>query len=147
MPRSVNHVASRAKKKENTKAHPRLLRKPSQCPDRSEEHLGEGSDLRLPRPQAEKARFPRSRIQRINAAARMEDLSYSKLMGLIHKAGIEINRKVPRRPRHEQSRGFQSHRQQGEVNFAQRIGSTLERRDNNKAISEFGYGLIIIAPY
>gem|GEM_PF-2136513 len=35
-----------------------------------------------------------SGIQRINAAARMEDLSYSKLMGLIHKAGIEINRKV-----------------------------------------------------
>ena len=33
-------------------------------------------------------------IQRINAAARMEDLSYSKLMGLIHKSGIEINRKV-----------------------------------------------------
>ena len=33
-------------------------------------------------------------IQRINAAARLEDLSYSKLMGLIHKAGIEINRKV-----------------------------------------------------
>ena len=31
---------------------------------------------------------------RINAAARLEDLSYSKLMGLIHKAGIEINRKV-----------------------------------------------------
>lgn len=24
----------------------------------------------------------------------MEDLSYSKLMGLIHKSGIEINRKV-----------------------------------------------------
>ena len=33
-------------------------------------------------------------IQRINAAARLEDLSYSRLMGLIHKAGIEINRKV-----------------------------------------------------
>ena len=33
-------------------------------------------------------------IQRINAAARMEDLSYSKLMGLIHATGIEINRKV-----------------------------------------------------
>ena len=33
-------------------------------------------------------------IQRINAAARLEDLSYSKLMRLIHKAGIEINRKV-----------------------------------------------------
>ena len=33
-------------------------------------------------------------IQRINAAARQHDLSYSKLMGLIHKAGIQINRKV-----------------------------------------------------
>lgn len=33
-------------------------------------------------------------IQRINAAARQHDLSYSKLMGLLHKAGIEINRKV-----------------------------------------------------
>ncbi len=33
-------------------------------------------------------------IQRINAAARQEGLSYSMLMGLIHKAGIEINRKV-----------------------------------------------------
>ena len=33
-------------------------------------------------------------IQRINAAAREEGLSYSNLMGLIHAAGIEINRKV-----------------------------------------------------
>ena len=33
-------------------------------------------------------------IQRINAAARLEGMSYSKLMGALHKAGIEINRKV-----------------------------------------------------
>lgn len=33
-------------------------------------------------------------IQRINAAARLEGLSYSQLMGLLHKAGIKINRKV-----------------------------------------------------
>ena len=33
-------------------------------------------------------------IQRINAAARLEGLSYSQLMGKLHKAGIEINRKV-----------------------------------------------------
>ena len=33
-------------------------------------------------------------IQRINAAARLEGLSYSQLMGNLHKAGIEINRKV-----------------------------------------------------
>ena len=33
-------------------------------------------------------------IQRINAAARLEGVSYSQLMGGLHKAGIEINRKV-----------------------------------------------------
>ena len=33
-------------------------------------------------------------IQRINAAARQEGMSYSVLMGNLAKAGIEINRKV-----------------------------------------------------
>ena len=33
-------------------------------------------------------------IQRINAAARLEGLSYSRLMGALREAGVEINRKV-----------------------------------------------------
>lgn len=33
-------------------------------------------------------------IQRINAAAREEGLSYSKFMGLLKEKGIDINRKV-----------------------------------------------------
>ena len=33
-------------------------------------------------------------IQRINAAARQEGLSYSRLMGGLRDAGVEINRKV-----------------------------------------------------
>ena len=33
-------------------------------------------------------------IQRINAAARLEGLSYSQLMGALKKAGVVINRKV-----------------------------------------------------
>ncbi|KOH45138.1 50S ribosomal protein L20 [Sunxiuqinia dokdonensis] len=33
-------------------------------------------------------------IQRINAAARQEGLSYSQLIGLLKKNNIEINRKV-----------------------------------------------------
>ena len=33
-------------------------------------------------------------IQRINAAARLEGLSYSRLMGGLREAGVEINRKV-----------------------------------------------------
>ena len=41
-----------------------------------------------------KSEFRALWIQRINAAVRMEGLSYSKFMGALHKAGIEINRKV-----------------------------------------------------
>ena len=33
-------------------------------------------------------------IQRINAAARMCDLSYSRLMNGLHKAGVEVDRKM-----------------------------------------------------
>ena len=33
-------------------------------------------------------------IQRINAAARANGMSYSRLMGALHKNNIEINRKV-----------------------------------------------------
>ena len=43
---------------------------------------------------AKKREFRALWIQRINAAARLEGMSYSKLMGALHKAGIEINRKV-----------------------------------------------------
>lgn len=41
-----------------------------------------------------KSEFRALWIQRINAAVRMEGLSYSKFMGLVHKADIDINRKV-----------------------------------------------------
>jgi large subunit ribosomal protein L20 len=33
-------------------------------------------------------------IQRINAAARMQGISYSKLIGKLGKAAIELNRKM-----------------------------------------------------
>ena len=38
--------------------------------------------------------FRRLWIARINAAARMNDMSYSKLIGGLKKAGVEINRKM-----------------------------------------------------
>lgn len=43
---------------------------------------------------AKKRNFRALWIQRINAAARMEGLSYSQLMGKLHANGVEINRKV-----------------------------------------------------
>ena len=38
--------------------------------------------------------FRRLWIARINAAARMNDMSYSKLIGGLKKAGVDINRKL-----------------------------------------------------
>ncbi len=82
MPRSVNHVASRAKRKKILKL--------------TRGYYGSRRNVwTVAKNTWEKKRnFRALWIQRINAAARQEDLSYSKLMGLIHAAGIEINRKV-----------------------------------------------------
>jgi large subunit ribosomal protein L20 len=41
-----------------------------------------------------KRQFRRLWITRINAAARLNDLSYNRLMNGLRKAGVEINRKV-----------------------------------------------------
>ena len=41
-----------------------------------------------------KRQFRRLWIVRINAASRMFDMSYSRLMNGIHKAGIEVDRKM-----------------------------------------------------
>ncbi|MFV0437508.1 MAG: 50S ribosomal protein L20 [Desulfopila sp.] len=43
---------------------------------------------------AKKRDFRRLWIARINAGAQMNDMSYSKLMGGLKKAGIELDRKV-----------------------------------------------------
>ncbi|MBW1721091.1 MAG: 50S ribosomal protein L20 [Deltaproteobacteria bacterium] len=43
---------------------------------------------------ARKRDFRRLWIVRINAAARENGLSYSRLMGALHRAGIELDRKV-----------------------------------------------------
>jgi large subunit ribosomal protein L20 len=43
---------------------------------------------------AKKRDFRRLWITRINAAARLNDVSYNRLMNGLRKAGVEINRKV-----------------------------------------------------
>ena len=94
MPRSVNHVASRAKRKRILK----LTRGYYGCRKNvwtvAKNTWVKGLQYAYRDRKNKKRNFRALWIQRINAAARLEDLSYSKLMGLIHKAGIEINRKV-----------------------------------------------------
>ena len=57
--------------------------------DGSKKYLGKRPAVRLPRQESEK-----KNIQRINAATRLEGMSYSQFMGLLKKNDIEINRKV-----------------------------------------------------
>ena len=94
MPRSGNHVASRAKRKRILK----LTRGYYGCRKNvwtvAKNTWEKGLQYAYRDRKNKKRNFRALWIQRINAAARLEDLSYSKLMGLIHKAGIEINRKV-----------------------------------------------------
>jgi large subunit ribosomal protein L20 len=94
MPRSVNHVASRAKRKRILK----LTRGYYGCRKNvwtvAKNTWEKGLQYAYRDRKSKKRSFRALWIQRINAAARLEGMSYSKLMGALHKAGIEMNRKV-----------------------------------------------------
>ncbi len=93
MPRSVNHVASRAKRKKILKLT-RGYYGSRNVWTVAKNTWEKGLTYAYRDRKQKKRDFRALWIQRINAAARQEGLSYSMLMGLIHKAGIEINRKV-----------------------------------------------------
>ena len=94
MPRSVNHVASRAKRKKILKLTRGYFGSRRNVWTVAKNTWEKGLTYAYRDRKQKKRNFRALWIQRINAAARMEGLSYSQLMGLIHKAGIEINRKV-----------------------------------------------------
>ena len=94
MPRSVNHVASRAKRKKILKLTRGYYGSRRNVWTVAKNTWEKGLTYAY-RDRKQKIRnFRALWIPRINAAARNEGLSYSQLMGLIHAAGIEINRKV-----------------------------------------------------
>ena len=94
MPRSVNHVASREKRKKILKLTRGYYGSRRNVWTVAKNTWEKGLTYAYRDRKDKKHNFRALWIQRINAAARLEDLSYSKLMNLIHKAGIEINRKV-----------------------------------------------------
>ena len=94
MPRSVNHVASRAKRKKILKLTRGYFGARKNVWTVAKNTWEKGLTYAYRDRKNKKRNFRALWIQRINAAARLEGLSYSQLMGLIHKAGIEINRKV-----------------------------------------------------
>ena len=94
MPRSVNHVPSRAKRKRILKLTRGYYGARKNVWTVAKNTWEKGLTYAFRDRRNKKRNFRALWIQRINAAARLEGLSYSQLMGGLHKAGIEINRKV-----------------------------------------------------
>ena len=94
MPRSVNHVASRAKRKRILKLTRGYFGARKNVWTVAKNTWEKGLTYAFRDRKNKKRTFRALWIQRINAAARMEGMSYSVLMGNLKKAGIEINRKV-----------------------------------------------------
>ncbi|MBR0244566.1 MAG: 50S ribosomal protein L20 [Bacteroidaceae bacterium] len=94
MPRSVNHVASRAKRKRILKLTRGYFGARKNVWTVAKNTWEKGLTYAYRDRKNKKRSFRALWIQRINAAARMEGMSYSQLMGALHKAGVEINRKV-----------------------------------------------------
>lgn len=94
MPRSVNHVASRAKRKRILKKTRGYIGARKNVWTVAKNTWEKGLTYAFRDRRNKKRNFRALWIQRINAAARMEGLSYSQLMGKLHANGIEINRKV-----------------------------------------------------
>ena len=94
MPRSVNHVASRAKRKRILKLTRGYYGARKNVWTVAKNTWEKGLTYAFRDRKNKKRNFRALWIQRINAAARLEGLSYSRLKGALHAQGIEINRKV-----------------------------------------------------
>ena len=94
MPRSVNHVASRAKRKRILKLTRGYFGARKNVWTVAKNTWEKGLTYAYRDRRNKKRNFRALWIQRINAAARLEGMSYSVLMGKLSTAGIEINRKV-----------------------------------------------------
>jgi large subunit ribosomal protein L20 len=94
MPRSVNHVASKARRTRILKLTKGYFGARKNVWTVAKNTWEKGLTYAYRDRKNKKRSFRALWIQRINAAARMEGMSYSQLMGALHKAGVEINRKV-----------------------------------------------------
>ena len=94
MPRSVNHVASKARRTRILKLTKGYFGARKNVWTVAKNTWEKGLTYAYRDRRNKKRTFRALWIQRINAAARINGMSYSQLMGGLTKAGIEINRKV-----------------------------------------------------
>jgi large subunit ribosomal protein L20 len=94
MPRSVNHVASRAKRKRFLKLAKGFFGRKKNVWTVAKNAIEKGLVYAYRDRKQKKREFRSVWIARINAGARNHGLSYSEFMGKLKKAGIDLNRKV-----------------------------------------------------
>ncbi|HTE29640.1 MAG TPA: 50S ribosomal protein L20 [Chryseolinea sp.] len=94
MPRSVNNVASRAKRKRILKLAKGFFGRKKNVWTVAKNAIEKGLVYAYRDRKQKKREFRGIWIARINAGARVHGLSYSELMGKLHKANIGLNRKV-----------------------------------------------------
>ena len=94
MPRSVNSVAAKAKRKKVIKAAKGYFGRRKNVHTVAKNAVEKGMQYAYRDRKNKKRTFRALWIQRINAGARIHGMSYSQLMGKIHANGIELNRKV-----------------------------------------------------
>ncbi|MBX2840460.1 MAG: 50S ribosomal protein L20 [Flammeovirgaceae bacterium] len=94
MPRSVNHVASRARRKKILKLAKGYWGRRKNVWTVAKNAVEKGLVYSYRDRKQKKRSFRGLWIQRINAASRAHGLSYSQFIGKIHKAEINLNRKV-----------------------------------------------------
>src|SRR5210317_799468 len=94
MPKATNAVASRQKRKKVMKATKGYFGRRKNVWTVSKNAYEKGLSYAYRDRRKKKAEFRALWIQRINAAVREYDMSYSEFMGKLSKSDIEINRKV-----------------------------------------------------
>ena len=94
MPRSVNAVASRARRKKILKRTKGFWGRGKNVWTVAKNKWEKGQQYTYRDRKVKKREFRALWINRINAACRQNDVSYSVFMGLLHKNNIELNRKV-----------------------------------------------------
>ena len=94
MPRVKSGVAHHARKKKIMKAAKGGFQARSKLYKAAKENVERGRAYAYRDRRKRKGDFRTLWITRINAAARLHDLSYSRLMAGLRLAGVEINRKM-----------------------------------------------------
>ncbi|MGM5631586.1 50S ribosomal protein L20 [Apibacter raozihei] len=94
MPRSVNSVASRARRKRVLKLAKGYFGRRKNVWTVAKNAVEKGLQYAYVGRKQKKRNFRALWIQRINAGARQQGLSYSKFIGLLKDNKIELNRKV-----------------------------------------------------